>query len=811
MTFIAADGTIVQDTEAPLPYMRSVTISFNVKGLKPNTIVYPFFDGQSVAAYCRMQVSNSYGSTLLTDASGEISGVFLVPRETFKTGVRMFVVTNNASNPAAQTDCVAITTFSSYGAITYDTGRLASTRAPNITFARSTSPRELSVERITTVNPSTANFKDPIAQTFFVSGYTNGLFITKIDVYFKAKPTDANIPITLQVRQTVNGNPGDVILPLSTVTLYPKDVNASSDASAATQFTFTSPLYLKNNEEYAMVLLPAGGREGYEIWTAELGQTKLGTNEKIDKQPSAGRLYVSSNSVKWTVSETRDMKFTIYKALFDDTTSVLYLKNKKIDYLGVSDASSTIEVGDVIISSTGIGIVKVYDSVHSVAHTEISSGTFAEDASVSVGKVVQGTVTASTSSTTVTGVGTAFTSDIAVGDVLIKTNNGIIGTVASITNATTLVLNAVSLFALATATVYVQDKTATVTLEPYTTDIEGKYIHKIVSAISFIEFTDSSVTLEQKIWNSAEVEPATYSVLSKNAQLSPLDEEKVIYSHSYEVGVGAAGLDIADDDEDGSLMIKATMSTSNTNISPIVDIAKSQIIGYENVIKSNKRTISGTSAIASTSVKAVVGTATAYINQVIPGAVLRDSSDKGIGKVIGIVANLVDATHMTLEENSAIAVDATNNVLTVDYEATDVLGNSKYHTRYTVLGAGQEADDLVVFLDAIMPSGTSVGVYGKFLAPGDAIDIKKRPWTRMNESSNREGMGAGEHMYKLYKNGHDEDTSVGGLNSSGIYEYKTGGVSFTQFGTFAIKLVLLSNATQYTPTIHSMRAISLMA
>ena len=149
--------------------------------------------------------------------------------------------------------------------------------------------------------------------------------------------------------------------------------------------------------------------------------------------------------------------------------------------------------------------------------------------------------------------------------------------------------------------------------------------------------------------------------------------------------------------------------------------------------------------------------------------------------------------------------------MTVDYEATDVLGNAKYHTRYTVLGSGQEADDLIVYLDATIPSGTSVGVYGKFLAPGDATDIRTRPWTRMNESSNREGLGAGEYMYKLNKNGHDEDTSVGGLNSSGVYEYTKGGVSFTQFGTFAIKIVLLSTATQYTPTIHSMRALSLMA
>ncbi len=259
---------IPNPADTPLPYMRSATINFNAKGLKPNTRVYPFFDGQLVTDHCRTTAQTSFGGNLSTDSNGEISGVFRVPAETFKTGTRIFTLINHPSDPNADTDCVAITTYTSYGAVTYDTAKIASTRAPNITFARATSPRELSVERTVTVNPSTTSFKDPIAQTFFVSGQNNGIFITKVDVYFKTRPSLATVPITLQIRTTTNGNPGTEILPFSTVTLYPKDVNVSDDAEAPTQFTFSSPVYLKNNEEYAVVLLPAGGREGYEVWTA---------------------------------------------------------------------------------------------------------------------------------------------------------------------------------------------------------------------------------------------------------------------------------------------------------------------------------------------------------------------------------------------------------------------------------------------------------------------------------------------------------------------------------------------------------------
>lgn len=729
--------------DVTLQFMRSVSIAFNAKGLKPNTRVYPFFDGQDVSSHCRTNTQTSFGGSLVTDALGELTGVFRVPAQTFKTGTRLFVLTNNSTNPEADTDCRAITTFTASGTVTYDTGKITSTRAPNITFARSTTPRELSVERTVTVSPSNTSFKDPIAQTFFVAGNVNGIFTTKVDVYFKTRPTDPNVPITLQIRETTNGNPGEVIVPFSTVTVYPKDVNVSVDASAPTQFTFSSPVYLKNDTEYAIVLLPAGGRDGYTVWTAELGQTKIGTDEIIDKQPASGRLYVSSNSVNWTVSEEKDLKFTLYRANFTVSNGSLLLKNKKIDYLGISSNTVSILVGDVLTgaSSGAIGTVKIYDSTNNVAHTEITSGAFTEGETVNIRRVSGGSVVGS----------------------------------------------------------------CVVTLEPYEANLEGKLIHKLAPGLSYIEFNDTNVSFSHKIYNSDEVEPAAYTLLKKEA-LTDMIEEKTVYSYSYEADAGGLNLSATE----GSVMIKADFSTSNNNVSPVVDISKSQIITYENVITSLRKSISGTSSFSTSSTTITGNTsgtgATAYINQVVRGSALRDSSNK----VIGIVKAVTARDSMTLERNADLT--ATNDYISVDYEATDVSGTAKYHSRYVNLPGTQASEDLVVFLDALIPAGTDVLVYAKIQAPGDASEIESRPWTRMTKEVNQNTLGAGDYVYKFVKNGHDEDTQVGGLNSSGVFQYENiGGTVYTGIGAFAVKIVFTSVDSYFVPEVYSMRALALMA
>jgi hypothetical protein len=75
-------------------------------------------------------------------------------------------------------------------------------------------------------------------------------FLTSIDLYFQSK--DDNVPVTLQIRDTVNGYPGQKLLPFSEKTLNPMS-NTSSDGTTATTFTFDSPVYLQENTEYAFV------------------------------------------------------------------------------------------------------------------------------------------------------------------------------------------------------------------------------------------------------------------------------------------------------------------------------------------------------------------------------------------------------------------------------------------------------------------------------------------------------------------------------------------------------------------------------
>ena len=79
------------------PFMREVNVVFNCIRLKPNTVVYPFFDGEDVSAH----VTNSAGTlggTITTDANGTCFGQFLIPSGQFRTGVKLFKLTDDSNN-----------------------------------------------------------------------------------------------------------------------------------------------------------------------------------------------------------------------------------------------------------------------------------------------------------------------------------------------------------------------------------------------------------------------------------------------------------------------------------------------------------------------------------------------------------------------------------------------------------------------------------------------------------------------------------------------------------------------------------------
>lgn len=273
------------------------------------------------------------GNSLITNFNGSVNLLFNIPNtesNRFRTGKREFKL---------QDTTTPLGSFNSRGTKIYDANGIIQTKQSTYTSTRN---GQLVQERLTenTVITETSErivsgtgWYDPLAQTFTIKDQAGGCFLTKVDIFFAEK--DPKIPVTLQIRETVNGYPGATILPFSSVTLMPDKVNLSSTIVTVTSeeggntpypkydtpttFTFPSPVYVKDGTDYAIVLLSDSIL--YRVWISEMGNLIPDSTQTITEQPYAGVLYKSQNGQSWTPCDTQDMKFTVYRAKFDVTST----------------------------------------------------------------------------------------------------------------------------------------------------------------------------------------------------------------------------------------------------------------------------------------------------------------------------------------------------------------------------------------------------------------------------------------------------------------------------------------------------------
>ena len=316
-------------------FIRPKNISFSAKGLKPNTTVYPFFDGVNVSQYVTP-------TTLTTNSSGEVSGVFSIPLGKFTIGDRYFVLSDSETANPSQEYTHAEARYTAYG---FDTPKTilniptpitTPVNTPVTTFKEG-SPvindpnaydviltpiddtptwHENFVDFIRAMqSPEAPAYTDPLAQTFFVDGtlFPEGIFISSVDLFFKTK--DSVMPLGVQIRETVNGYPSSKVL--SSVIFGATGVNVSNDCSDATNIQFPNVVYLAPGE-YCLVILADSTK--YEAWVGKIGENQIGTNKLITKQPYIGSLFKSQNSSTWTAEQTEDLAFKLYRCKFDTTT-----------------------------------------------------------------------------------------------------------------------------------------------------------------------------------------------------------------------------------------------------------------------------------------------------------------------------------------------------------------------------------------------------------------------------------------------------------------------------------------------------------
>ena len=350
-----------------IPYMRSVKVFFRAQSLRPNTRHFAFFDGVPVANWVRQESkfkryageAEGYGNeyitasehpdgktNLFTDSAGELNGSFFIPStatERFRTGTKMFKLLD-------------ISVDSDNGALSSTAAQFTSSGTLETWERQIEATRIIEVMTVVEKKKAWYCFWDPIAQTFFVNQrtYPNGIFLTDVEIFFSTK--DDNVPVQVQIREVENGTPVEYPLPSAVKFLRPSSVQLPTDPnsissvrSAGTTFEFEEPVYLAPNKEYAIVVLAES--TNYNVYVGDIYDFLVGTTEqRINKQPSLGVFFESQNGTTWSPNQTRDLMFRINKAVFDQS-GYAFLKNGNVDkkrLLGnpieTTSGSSTIKI-----------------------------------------------------------------------------------------------------------------------------------------------------------------------------------------------------------------------------------------------------------------------------------------------------------------------------------------------------------------------------------------------------------------------------------------------------------------------------------
>jgi len=307
-----------------LPYISTQSVSVTAHGLKPNaTNLSVFFDGVSLAG--------GVGAGISADKYGSVSTSFTIPAGRFTVGEKLIRISDSFDPQNAST--AAETIFYAVGTLAKRDSGSYSTRPPELRRQSVTSdgviktPFNRDVSYDSNTNTVDNNqWSDPLCQTFIVDKktYPDGLFLSSVDLFF-AK-ADTLLPVTVQIRPTVNGYPSpSVVLPFSTVTKMPSAVTVDSNNGnpVATTFTFSSPVYLEPGE-YAIAVVTNSGK--YELYASD---TSLNTTSggRAGNNATVGTLYLPQNTSTWVADNATDIAFRVNRCAFTTNSGTLQYSN----------------------------------------------------------------------------------------------------------------------------------------------------------------------------------------------------------------------------------------------------------------------------------------------------------------------------------------------------------------------------------------------------------------------------------------------------------------------------------------------------
>jgi len=513
-----------------IPFIRSRTINFTATRMKPNTRVYPYFDNVAITAYVT-PTGGSLSGNLVTDANGAVSGTFAIPDATndsnprWRTGQRVFRLTSSVTNSTTDVETSAEADYIAKGSLETVQNTIVSTREPQLVRQDVNDTRNITRTSTRTTTEVVA-WIDPIAQTFLIDD-TDGVFVTSIECYFQSK--DANIPVTMQIREVVNGYPSRTIVPFGEVVLNPSSVNISDDASTSTKFTFPSPVYLQEKTEYCFCLL--SNCNSYNAFVARLGDTQIGSNRTISENPYAGVFFKSQNGSTWTADQEEDIKFKINRAEFSNVTGTVTLVNDSVPVKTLPNNS--------LRTTNTSGVIRVFHKNH---------GMHGSNNNVTIAGVAAGTYN---------GISSA----------------NINGTYTSITNVT-LDSYDITTAGTATATGDIGGSTVTAT--------QNRLFDLSCLNISTLTVPGTSITYDMRPTSGKSIHGSEteFSLTSATNAISVIPGDNIYFTSPKLV---ASSINETNEMLGGkSLFVNLTMTTSSTKISPVLDVKRMSMVAVQN-------------------------------------------------------------------------------------------------------------------------------------------------------------------------------------------------------------------------------------
>lgn len=251
-----------------------------------------------------------------------------------------------------------------------------------------------------------------------------------------------------------------------------------------------------------------------------------------------------------------------------------------------------------------------------------------------------------------------------------------------------------------------------------------------------------------------------------------------------------------DTDSKPDFLLRVGMSTTDPNVSPIIDLSRLNLITVKNNIQNGGFTDDDVS---------IITPGTGYSAGTLPINGSTGSSGQitlavdGSGVITG--ATVSSAGSGYFDDASVTLSGGTGGEIKISSETNQNGGNNiaRYITRRVSLASGFDAEDLKVYLRAYKPSTSNIIVYYKVLSAGDSESFDDKYWIKMSQVTDSNLFSSNDNDFQTFEFKTVNDTA----------EYTVGSNTYNNFRTFAIKMVLASSSFVDIPKVKDLRVIAL--